>query len=196
MIRVNEEWKEDIQLALTLTSVFWIVFLVDLLVSLFTGGHLTLKALGIRPRVVTGLVGIIASPFLHGNLWHLISNTIPFIILTTVALHFYRPVAFRTLAFIAVIAGVAVWILGRPNTNHIGASTVIFGLTAFLIASGFFRRDPQAILVAVIIFFLYGGIVFQVFPIFAKRGISWEGHLFGALAGVFLAYRYRNVTRY
>jgi membrane associated rhomboid family serine protease len=102
---------------------------------------------------------------------------------------FYRSMWLRITLFSAIIGGLAVWAFARGGSVHIGASGVIFSLIVFLLASGIFRKNFKALLIALVVFFLYGGALWGVLP--SNPYISWEGHLFGALAGVFLAWIYR-----
>jgi len=114
----------------------------------------------------------------------------PLIILLTGLFWLYNKVAVRVLALSIVIGGGLVWVLGR-TAFHIGASGVIFSLVAFFIASGIFKKNLKAIFLAVIVFFMYGGIVWGVLP--GQPGVSWEGHLFGFITGIGLAYFFRDV---
>jgi membrane associated rhomboid family serine protease len=169
--------------AFTLVAIMWGVFILNAII------YLDFNQYGILPREISGLKGILFCPFLHGSLAHIISNTLPMLILTTVLFWFYKNVAFRVLIFSALIGGGLVWIFGR-SAMHIGASGVVFALVGFLIASGIFRKKIKALLIAIVIFFLYGGVVWGILP--SDPNISWEGHLFGFLTGIGLAYAYRN----
>ena len=152
---------------------------------------LNIKQFGIRPRTVNGLAGIIFSPFLHLNWAHLISNTIPLLILVFVILQFYNKLFLKVSIFSILVGGFAVWLFGRSGTNHIGASGVIFAYIGFLLFSGIFRRSLKSILIAVVIIILYGGALLRgIIP--GQQGVSWEGHLFGAVAGTLAAWIYRK----
>src|SRR3954451_16987866 len=164
---------------LVLVFVMWAVELANLV----TAGSLT--RFGIHPRTVPGLWGILFSPLLHAGLAHLIANTVPFLVLGwLVALRGRRDYIMVT-CFVTLVGGGAVWLVGRPFSNHIGASGVIFGYLGFLLARGFFERSAQAILLSIVALLLYGGIIWGVLP--TTPGVSWEGHLFGLLAGVMAA---------
>jgi len=126
---------------------------------------------------------------LHGSWGHIISNTLPLFFLTWALLFFYERIALRIWVFSAFLGGVLVWIFAR-DAVHIGASGVIFSLISFLIASGIFRKSFKSIIVSIIIFFLYGGAIWGVLP--TQPGVSWEGHLFGFLVGILLAYIYKD----
>jgi membrane associated rhomboid family serine protease len=139
---------------------------------------------GLLPRTLTGLVGIPLSPFLHGSFAHLILNTVPFVVLGGfVALQGTR--LFLAVSFwIILLSGAALWLLGR-SAYHVGASSVIFGYFGYLVARGWYERSVTALLVALLTLGLYGGIVWGVLP--TRSYVSWEGHLFGLLAGVLVA---------
>lgn len=145
---------------------------------------------GIRPRDINGLKGIILSPFLHGGFKHLIANTFPLFILGAAVMYFYRTIAIRAWFYIYIASGVWVWVLARANTCHIGASGIIYGLAFFLFFSGIFRKDKLSLGLALIVSFLYGGLIWGVLP--AEPGVSWEGHLFGAIAGIMTAFLLRK----
>ena len=140
---------------------------------------------GIIPRTPWGLVGILTSPFLHGGIRHLISNTIPLIVLLIILNYFYQQKALSVIAFTIIIGGLFVWIFAR-NANHIGASGLIYGLAAFLIANGFIEKKFVPLLISIGVILLYGGLIWGVFPSTYGR-VSWESHLFGAIAGILIA---------
>lgn len=141
---------------------------------------------GIIPRTSNGLIGILASPFLHGGIWHLASNTLPLIVLLTVLNYFYPKKALQVMIFIILVGGIFVWLFAR-SANHIGASGLIYGLAGFLIANGILERKLISIMVSIGVAFLYGGLIWGLIPSL-KSHISWEGHLFGAIAGVLVAF--------
>ena len=163
---------------LLMVLVMWIVAFAD------AGTPTQLVQYGIRPRSEDGLVGIVAAPFLHADFAHLIANTGAFIVLgmlVAAVSRRYWPVTVG----VALISGVAVWLIAAPNTIHIGASGLVYGYAAFLVAWGLVTRRASSILVAVLVVLLYGGLVFGVLP--TQQGISWQGHLFGAIGGVVMA---------
>ena len=167
-------------IAVTL-AVMWIVEILDT-VALDD----RLQGNGIRPRSVDGIDGIVWSPFLHGGFRHLISNTIPFAILSGLVL--VRGVRrwMAASAVIIVLGGALVWLLALgSNEVHIGASGWVFGLFGFLVASAWFERRPVSIVLAIVAVMLYGGTI--LFGFLPRPGLSWEGHLFGFIAGVVAA---------
>ena len=139
---------------------------------------------GIMPRTLPGLVGIPLSPFLHGSFTHLILNTVPLVTLGSFVA-FYGTRVFLTVSlWIMLLSGTALWLLGR-SAYHVGASSVVFGYFGYLVARGWYERSVTALLVAFLTLVLYGSIVWGVLP--TQSYISWEGHLFGLLAGVLVA---------
>ncbi|WP_370407632.1 rhomboid family intramembrane serine protease [Tenacibaculum dicentrarchi] len=141
---------------------------------------------GIIPRTFNGLIGVFTSPFLHGGIWHLISNTLPLIVLLTVLNFFYPKKTLSVIIFIILVGGMLVWLFAR-SANHIGASGLIYGLASFLIANGILERKFIPILVSISVAVVYGGLIWGLVPSL-KSHISWEGHLFGAVSGVLIAF--------
>lgn len=156
----------------------WVVEIVD---SVMLGDRL--QGNGIGPRRVDGLDGIVWAPFLHGGWRHLISNTFPFVLLGgLVALRGAR-YWFTTFAIVVVLGGAMTWLFAG-GSNHIGASGVVFGFFGSLIGAAIFERRLAAGARALVAIILYGGIIQGLAP---RPGISWEGHLFGAVAGLVAA---------
>jgi membrane associated rhomboid family serine protease len=135
---------------------------------------------GIEPRDLDGLEGILFAPFLHGDWNHLISNSIPYLALGALVFVYGMRKWLWATAITIISAGVATWLFARPGV-HIGASILIFGWLGFLLASGWFERSFRSIGIAVIVALLYGGLLWGILPTDSR--VSWEGHLFGALAG-------------
>ena len=158
-----------------------VIWAVEILNGLL--GH-RLNTWGIQPRSELGLIGIPLSPFLHGGYNHVLSNTIPFLVLGgLVALRGIQKLVGVSL-FIIVAGGGAVWLLGR-TAIHVGASGLVFGYFGYLVAAGWYDRKLGSILAAIAVIFLYGGLVFGVLP--TQSFVSWEAHLFGLMAGVIAA---------
>lgn len=183
-LEIPATWVErippDIQLGIRLIAAFvallWGLELVDTLLLRGKFNHL-----GIKPRKLRGLIGIPLAPLLHGNLKHLAANTGPLLILgSMVMLSGLRSFVLVTL-IIWLISGLGVWLLGRSRTNHLGASGLVFGYLGFLLLRGYFERSPLAIVLAVLVGFLYGGALWGLLPL--QPGRSWVGHTFGFLAG-------------
>ncbi len=160
--------------------VAWSVELVD---RLAYGG--SLERFGIHPRDLPGLWGILAAPLLHAGWVHLMANTGPFLVLGWLVM-LRRINDFVVVTAVAMlIGGLGVWLVGAPNSIHVGASGLIFGYLGYLLARGYFERSPWALVLGVAALVLYGGVLWGVLP--GQRGISWEGHLFGFIGGVVAA---------
>lgn len=144
---------------------------------------------GIFPRKTSGLLGILTFPFIHGGWKHLLNNSSALLVLGTMLYFFYREVASRTLFWIYVLSGVWLWVGGRANI-HIGASGVVYGLFGFLFVSGLLRKHLKLMALSLLVVFLYGSLVWGVFPV--DETISYEGHLFGLLAGFIVARVFRK----
>jgi membrane associated rhomboid family serine protease len=144
---------------------------------------------GLYPRDLEHLYGIITLPFLHSGWEHLFNNATALFVLGWMLFHFYRPVAWKSLMIIYLLSGLWLWIGGRAS-YHIGASAVIYGLAGFLFVGGLVRKHLPLMGISLLVLFLYGSMIWGIFPI--KEQMSWEGHFFGLLAGVAIAYLYRN----
>jgi membrane associated rhomboid family serine protease len=176
-------WR-SLRIVFGLVSVLWIVHIIQEL------GIFDFSPYANFPQHKEGLKGIIFSPFLHGSFEHLISNTLPIMVLLTVLLNAYPRVAIPALVFIHLTSGLLVWLFAPPNTLHIGISGIIYGIAAFLVAAGLFRKDRNSLVIGIFVALMYGGMVVGFLP---QPGISWQSHLFGALSGVFIAYVFRKI---
>lgn len=158
----------------------WAAELIDLLIP-----GTPFDYFGIRPRVIDSVPGIICAPFLHLGFAHLIANSIPFLILGVLI------AARRARDFAAVfgqsmlISGSGTWLFGTPGTIHIGASGVVFGLLGFVVTRGIFERSVAAVVLSIVALFLFGGMIVSLIPV--QSGVSWSGHLFGFVGGIFAA---------
>jgi len=178
-------FKEAVQASALMVSTLFIVEFADLVLQ--RARHTTLAGFGIVPRTVPGLVGIAFSPLLHASPAHLLANALPLFVLLILLFwdrHYY-PVL--TLASIWFFSGLGTWLIGRGDTVHIGASSIIFGLVTYLIVAGFLMKSWRSAVVALLVFIGFGGIFYGVLP--QAGPISWEGHLSGALAGIWAAKR-------
>jgi membrane associated rhomboid family serine protease len=168
-----------LQAAILFVCVFlaWSVELVD---RVAYGG--SLERYGIQPRALAGLWGILAAPLLHVGWVHLTANTVPFVVLGWLVM--LRKISdFVVVTALAIlVGGLGVWLLGAPNSIHVGASGLIFGYLGYLLARGYFERSIWAVLLGLVALLLYGGVLWGVLP--GQPGISWEGHLFGFVGGV------------
>jgi membrane associated rhomboid family serine protease len=140
-----------------------------------------LDAYGIQPRSEEGLVGIALAPMLHFGFDHLVSNTVPVAVLGFLTLATGVARGLLATAIIWVVGGLGVWVFAQPGSNHAGASVLIFGWIVYLVVRGFLNRRPTEILIGVAVFLLYSGALLGVLP--GQPGVSWQGHLFGAIGG-------------
>ena len=155
----------------------WAVFLLDLI--------LPLEQLGLVPRSFFGLTGILTMPFLHGNFGHLVGNSLPLVILLGLMV-VSRPRPWSAVIILTLVSGTALWLLGRPAL-HIGASGLIYALMGFLIGVGILERRLLSAAIALFVGLTYGmSIIGGILP--GQPGVSWEGHLFGLIAGAALAW--------
>lgn len=144
---------------------------------------------GVYPREATGLIGILFAPLIHGSFEHLFSNTLALFILLTALFYQYPRSAKQVLAIIYFGSGLGVWLFAR-DSYHIGASGLTHGLMFYLFLIGVLRRDKPAIALMMVVFFLYGSMIWGIFP--TEERISFESHLFGAIAGTFCAIVFRD----
>ena len=176
----RDAWQQAALLTGAFVVVLWVLEVLDTV-----SGH-ALDAYGVEPRTEEGLVGIALAPLLHFGFDHLVSNTVPVLVLgfLTLATGIARGLA--ATAIIWVVGGLGVWLFAQPGSTHAGASVLIFGWIVFLVVRGFLNRRPTEILIGVAVFLLYSGALLGVLP--GQPGVSWQGHLFGAIGG-FLAAR-------
>lgn len=156
----------------------WTVFWGELQLGI------NLNHLGIYPRTLPGLKGILLSPFIHGSVEHLYNNTLPLAILISFLFYFYQDKALRTIVWGVLLSGSLTWLIARPSF-HIGASGLIYVLASFIFFKGIFTKHYRLVALSLVVVFIYGSMIWYIFPI--KDGISWEGHLSGFLTGLFLA---------
>lgn len=144
---------------------------------------------GVYPRNFKGLRGVFLSPFIHSNTNHLFNNSVPLFVLSSSLFLFYRKVFWKILFFGGILAGFLTWIIARESF-HIGASGIVYLLFSFIFFSGILRKHVRLIAVSLIVIFLYGSMIWYVFPI--KEGMSWEGHLSGFIIGLIFAFLYKD----
>ena len=147
---------------------------------------------GVFPRSLEGALAIITSPFIHGDWKHVFNNSIPLLVLGTSLRYFYKDISKEVFLWSWLMSGLWLWAIGRPSF-HIGASGIVYALASFLFFSGLIRKHTRLMAVSFVVVFLYGSMVWGVFPI--KEHISWEGHLSGGLAGIILAWWFRLKDR-
>ena len=158
-------------------GLLWLVF--------FIGIFTPITNLGIIPRNIYGLPGIFFSPFIHGSLPHLTTNTAALLAITGFLIYLEGGKTFFIMAGTAILGGAGTWIIGRGDSIHIGASGVIYGILGYLLSAGIFRRDLRSVAVSILVFLVYGGLVAGVLP--SDSFVSWESHLCGFLSGIIIA---------
>lgn len=183
--------KKRMRIALVPTFVLicllWLILLLDLSLNL------QLYKYGIYPLETKGLAGIIFSPFIHNSAKHLFSNSLPLFVLMWCLYYFYSQIANKTLLLLWMLSGLLTWTIGR-DAWHIGASGIVYSLSFFLFFSGIFRRHIPLVAISLIVAFLYGSNVWNMFPwsVYLDASISWEGHLSGGISGLFTALVFIN----
>lgn len=159
-----------------------------------------LSVFGVYPREWFGLPGILLAPMVHGDIWHLLSNTFPILILGTVLYYFYSKIATKAIIMMYLLTNILLWIGIFPlplngfmvrDSFHIGASGVVYAMAAFLFFSGVFRRNRESLSISLAVAFLYGGLLYGLFP--DDQQISYEAHFFGAVSGVAVAYYFKGI---
>ena len=171
---------------------FRLVFLMWLVFSLQFYLQLDLSIFMLRPRNVWGILGIFFSPMLHGNVFHLVSNTVPLLFLGGTLFFFYNRIGTVVFFRCYLLTNVLVWIFAPP-IPVIGASGLIYGLSSFLIFFGVLRRDVMSILISIVVIILYGGIFYGVLP--TDPGVSWQSHLAGAIVGLATAFMLKDTKK-
>ncbi len=172
------------KILLALVALMWAVEVVDVIAD-----H-QLDRYGIEAREAEGLDGIVTAPFLHVGFGHLLSNTIPFVVMgLVIAVEGARRLV-GVFAIVALVSGFSTWLVAPEGTIHVGASGVVFGFSTYLIARGWFNRRPGQVAIGLVVVVLWGGVLLAGLQ--PREGISWQGHLFGAIGGVVAA---RFLTR-
>lgn len=178
------------KLFLSIIIPFIVVFLMWLVKTIEIIFETDFSFLGIYPLRTEGLPGIILSPFIHQDIEHLFDNTLPLFLLSVGLFYFYSEVAVRVFAFTWLLTGFLVWLGGR-QAWHIGASGLVYGVASFLFFSGIIRRYFRLVALSLLVVFLYGEMVWGIFPGIYKN-VSWESHMLGFFSGIVLAIWYRK----
>lgn len=181
--------KEGLQILLVFAAALWVIELVNALMS-----H-NLNIYGIIPRTEIGLRGIVFAPFLHAGFGHLMSNTLPLLAMGILVATRGPDKLLAALAIIALLSGSLLWAFGGifsdRVTVHVGASGIVFGLFSLLLTLGWLERNAASIAVAVVVTLLYGVAILS--GIAPREGVSWEGHIFGLIAGVAAGYAVKSM---
>ena len=173
----------DLAIPLAFPLLMWLVYWFEITF------HYNFNDFGVKPGEFYGIRGVLFGPFIHSGVEHLFNNTIPVFLLSLALMYFYRPIAFQVFFIGFLATGILTWLIARPN-YHIGASGVVYMLFAFLFFKGILSKHFRLIAVSMIVIFIYGSLVWGIFP--GESGISWEGHLSGLIAGTGLAIIYRK----
>jgi membrane associated rhomboid family serine protease len=176
-------FRRAAQLAIAFVALLWLMSLLQWGLDSDPG------QLGLRPRDAAGLAGIFFAPLLHGGFAHLLSNSLPLLVVGTTMLYLYPSSSRWVLPLAYLGPGVLVWLGGR-SAVHIGASGLVYGLVAYVFVAGLMRRDRRAIAASLLVSFMYGALVWGVLPL--RPEVSWETHLAAALLGVALAFALRQ----
>lgn len=181
-------YKRRLLLSMIIPGIFvffmWLVKIIEVFFDI------DLSDFGIYPLTLQGLPGVLFSPFIHADFTHLFNNSVPLFFLSLALFYFYSEVALRVFIWTYFLTGLLVWVAGR-EAWHIGASGVVYGLASFLFFSGIIRKYFRLIALSLLIVFLYGSMVWGLFPGVYKN-VSWESHMLGFFSGVVLAVWYRN----
>ncbi len=179
--------KQSFVIVISFIATLWIIKIIETVIGV------KLFSYGIHPGQLSGLGGILLAPLIHGSFTHLIANTAPLLILGTALLYGYPKSAKIVIPAIYIGTGLAVWLFARP-VYHAGASGLTFGFMFFVFTIGVIRWDRRAIALSMIVFFLYGSMIWGIFP--NNAGISYESHFFGGLIGFILAFILKNYDPY
>lgn len=157
--------------------VIWAVFIINY--ALFGG---QLNYFGVHPLDLGSIWHIATSPLLHGGVEHILSNSIPGMVFCFLIGMSGKRVFWEVTIIAGLVGGIGTWLFGGIGTNHIGASGLVYGWLGYLIVRGFFNRHPGQAILGIVLAFMYGGLIWGVFP--GATGVSWQGHLFGAIGGI------------
>ena len=175
--------KEVLLIPFLFIFLIWFVYWIEIKFSI------NFTKYGILPRNFSGLKGVFFSPFIHSDTNHLFNNSIPLFVLLSFLIYFYRSVYLKVLFLGGFLAGLLTWLIAR-DAYHIGASGIVYLLFSFVFFSGIIKKQFQLVAVSLIVIFLYGSMVWYVFPI--KEGVSWEGHLSGFIIGLIFAFLFKQ----
>jgi membrane associated rhomboid family serine protease len=179
--------RAGFQLVLGMVALMWVLEIFDETTDSDLDRH------GIEPRDPDGLIGVITSPFLHGDFDHLMSNTVPFVVMGLVIALAGALRVVAVTGIVMAVGGLGTWLVAPENTVHIGASGVVFGYATYLLVRGFYNRSALELLMGLIVGALWGSALLS--GLVPREGISWQGHLFGAVGGVVAARVLATATR-
>ncbi|MFK5957946.1 MAG: rhomboid family intramembrane serine protease [Lutibacter sp.] len=184
MSETNFKFRPNVIVVPLITIILiWIIYYVEIKFGF------NFNKYGIYPKSIIGLRGILFSPFIHSNTSHLINNSVPLFVMMGCLYYFYQKIATKILIMGLILTGLLTWVIGRPS-YHIGASGIIYLLVSFIFFSGIIRKYYRLIALSLIVVFLYGSMVWYIFP--TEERISWEGHLSGFVVGFLFAFLFRK----
>jgi membrane associated rhomboid family serine protease len=186
--REGDFYRKKLLLSMIIPGIFVVLMWLVKLTEIALGADF--YSFGIYPLAAKGLPGIIFSPFIHADFKHLFNNSLPLFFLAVALFYFYSEVALKVFLWTYLLTGVFVWVAGRESW-HIGASGLVYGLASFLFFSGIIRRYFRLIALSLLVVFLYGSMVWGIFPGIYEN-VSWESHMLGFFSGVILAVSYRK----
>ncbi len=170
-----------------LVLVLWVIKLIEV------GFEVSFADYGLLPQSIVGLRGILFSPLLHADWAHLSSNSVPLFLLSSGLFYYYGKKATVIFILCWLVTGFWVWIFAADTGIHIGASGVVYALATFHFTGGILRKEPRMMAFSLLVVFLYGSLVWGISPkFFPDKNISWQSHLLGGLAGIFIAIGYRH----
>jgi membrane associated rhomboid family serine protease len=181
---VKMRFRQSLFIALAFVALLCAIELLD------RSLHLQLHHFGVYPLDPVGLRGILLAPLIHGSWYHLLSNGFALLVLGTALLYGYPRAAKPVLALVYIGSGTGVWLFAR-HSYHFGASGLTHGMMFFIFTTGILRRDKLSVALSLIVFLLYGNMVWSIFP--QEAGISYESHFFGAITGVLAAFLFRRL---
>lgn len=171
-----------LKLALAIVSTWWFVAFLKAFL------HFPYRNFGLAPKNIDQIYGIFSYPFIHGDFEHLSNNTLSGFILFSALFLIYEKLSLKVLSIVYIFSGIILWFIGEPGSMHIGASSVIYGIGFFLFFSGMIIRDSANLALSLFMVVWYGSMVWGITPFTVEQGISWEGHLSGAIVGATLAF--------
>lgn len=183
-IKTGMDLKHSAKVTLFVIAILWLIKVSEVVLGL------NLAIYGVYPRDLENLAAVLCAPLIHGSFDHLAANTLPLFVLGTAMLYHYPKASKFAFPLIYIGSGLGVWLFAR-SAFHIGASGITHGMMFFLFIAGILRRDTPSIALALIVFFLYGGMLVTIFP--TQAHISFESHLFGAIAGALSAYLFHKL---
>lgn len=179
------KFRYSVYIVISFVLLLWAVKAIELATDI------SFSYLGVLPRTLKGTIGIFTGPLVHGDVLHLLSNTLPILLLGILLFYFYHRIAIEIFIWIYLVTGFWTWLIAR-DAYHIGASGLVYGMASFLFFSGIIRKSRSLMTISAIIIFLYGGMVYGIIPNAVEFNVSWESHLMGAIVGVLLAFLFRK----